>query len=276
MTTMSTITDRSGAELRYNVHGAGTPVLNLHGAYSTHEEIAAILEPLFDSGAGYRRLYPDLPGMGETPGHTSVHSVNDVVDLLDRLVSAEIGSEPFLVIGHSFGAHLARGIAARHPDQVAGLALICPMVAPNTAEAHPSSHIADEPSELIDPDHLDDYNGYFVVRTDATAVRFNEAVVPSLGRFESEAVAALMSDTMLRPDPDHVVCSAPTLVLTGRHDSFRRLPRPTGPDRHLPQRHPRCTCSRRTCVATRTPDADEPDTPRLAQSNRHRPPRVRP
>ena len=91
--------------------------------------------------------------------------------MLDELISAEIGSEPFLLIGHSFGGHLARGIAARRPDQVAGLELICPMVAPNTAEPHTVVRVADQPNELIDAGQLDDYLGYFVVHTAATATR---------------------------------------------------------------------------------------------------------
>ncbi len=220
MPTTRTITHSTGAELHYSVQGTGRAVLGVHGAYSTHEEIAAVVEPLCGYGDGYRRLYPDLPGMGETPSHDSVRSANDVVDLLDELVSSEIGSDPFLVIGHSFGAHLARGIAARRPGQVAGLALLCPVVPPNTAEVHVVVRDTDGPSEVIDRDHLDDYVGYFVVHTAETAARFNEAVMPSLGRFDAEAVGALMSNSTLLPDPDEVAFLAPSLVLTGRHDSL--------------------------------------------------------
>lgn len=220
MPTTNTLTSSSGAEPRYAVRGAGPAVLCLHGAYSTHEEIAAVVEPIFEPGNGYRRIYPDLPGMGGSPPHASITSANHVVDVLDELISAEIGTEPFLLIGHSFGGHLARGIAARRPDQVAGLALICPMVAPNTAEPHTVVRLAGQPNEMIDADQLDDYLGYFVVHTAETAARFNAAVVPSLGRFDAEAVGALMSDLTLHPDADEVRVAAPVLVLTGRHDSL--------------------------------------------------------
>lgn len=220
MPLIQTLVHTTGAELRYSVHGTGAPVLGLHGAYSTHEEIAAIVEPLFAGRDGYRRVYPDLPGMGATPSHDTVRSANDVVDLLDALVSTQFGSEPFLVIGQSYGAHLARGITARRPEQVVGLALICPVVAPNTAEDHVVVRVAGEPSELIDAEHLDDFLDYFVVHTPDTAARFVEAVVPSLARYDRAAVELLMGDSSLRPDPDHVSFSAPSLVLTGRHDSF--------------------------------------------------------
>jgi pimeloyl-ACP methyl ester carboxylesterase len=45
-------------------HGAGRPVLVLHGAGVDHREPEACFEPVFDGVAGFRRLYPDLPGMG--------------------------------------------------------------------------------------------------------------------------------------------------------------------------------------------------------------------
>ncbi len=221
MSNARTFTHTTGAELHYTAHGTtGRPVLSLHGAYSTHEEIAAIVEPLFASGGAHRRLYPDLPGMGDTPADGTLQSANDVVDLLDAFVSNEIGTEPFLLIGHSYGAHLARGLAARRPNQVIGLTLICPVVAPNSAEDHVVVRAAGKPHELIDPDHLDDFLGYFVVHTPKTAGRFNEAVAPSLGRFDAAAVESLMGDSELHPNPDDVAYSAPSLVLTGRQDSL--------------------------------------------------------
>ena len=57
---------------------------------------------------------------------TSATSTGDVLNALDALIAAEIDGESFVVIGHSFGAHLARGVAARHPDRVAGIALVSP------------------------------------------------------------------------------------------------------------------------------------------------------
>lgn len=220
MATSRTFSATTGAELHYATHGEGAPVLALHGAFSTHGELAAAVEPAFASAAEHRRLYPDLPGMGETPAHGSVRSANDVIDLLEELITAEIGAEPFRVIGQSYGAHLARGIAARHPDQVSGLALICPMVLDARAEEHIVVQHDGDPTTTISAEHLEDYQSYFVIQTPSTAARFVEAVVPSLGRWDSEAVETLMSDSMLVPDPDDCTYAGPTLVVTGRHDSL--------------------------------------------------------
>ena len=53
--------------MHYAEYGSGTPVLALHGAGFGHREIAGALEPIFSTVPGFRRLYPDLPGMGRTP-----------------------------------------------------------------------------------------------------------------------------------------------------------------------------------------------------------------
>src|SRR5215217_3094410 len=119
----------SGVPVHYAEYGSGTPVLALHGAGVDHREVAGALEPILSKIPGYRRLYPDLPGMGLTPAAEIIMSNDDVLDLLLGFIYGTIGDEPFLVLGHSYGAYLARAIAALTPDQARGLALICPVAA---------------------------------------------------------------------------------------------------------------------------------------------------
>jgi pimeloyl-ACP methyl ester carboxylesterase len=49
--------------IHYVEHGTGTPLVALHGAGVDHREIEAALENILPA-LGYRRIYPDLPGMG--------------------------------------------------------------------------------------------------------------------------------------------------------------------------------------------------------------------
>src|SRR5688572_15497191 len=115
----------NGIPVHFAEHGAGTPVLALHGVGVDHREMAASLEPAFAGRAGYRRIYPDLPGMGRTPAPETVASSDDVVEVLLGFVDAVVEDQAFLVAGHSYGGYLARAIANRRPGQVAGLALLC-------------------------------------------------------------------------------------------------------------------------------------------------------
>jgi pimeloyl-ACP methyl ester carboxylesterase len=213
--------DETGAELHYDDVGDGHCVLAIHGAYSTHHEIGAALEPMLAPHGRYRRIYPDIPGMGASPPHHSIQSSNDVIDLLDGFVENQVGHGPLLLIGHSYGAHLARGLAARRPRQVVGMALICPLM---PAAMKPEPHIVVRsdvvPAARLDPSHVDEYLGYFVVHTEETVQRFKDAVVPSIGHFDGDAVERIMSEWRLAPDPDQTAFDAPTLIVNGRHDSW--------------------------------------------------------
>lgn len=210
----------TGATLSYDDIGHGTCVLAIHGAYTTHHELASALEPILTPYGSYRRLYPDIPGMGTSPPHNSIQSSNDVIDLLDHFVEDQNGQSPLLLVGHSYGAHLARGLAVRRPRQVVGMALICPLI-PGAMNPEPHTVVRSDidPAALLDPSHLDEYLGYFVVHTKETVQRFNDAVAPSMSRFDGDAVERIMSEWGLDPDPDETAFDATTLIVTGRHDS---------------------------------------------------------
>ena len=218
---MEQFRDDSGATLSYETVGDGACVLAIHGAYSTHHELASAFEPLLAPKDSYRRIYPDIPGMGMSPPHDSIQTSNDVIDLLNHFIDDQIGQSPFVVIGHSYGAHLARGVAARRPRQVNGLFLICPLI-PDAMSPEPHSIVQSDidAAVLLDQSLLEAYVGYFVVQTEETVHRFNQAVVPTIGHFDVVTVERIMSEWTLYPDPDETPFEAPTLILTGRHDSW--------------------------------------------------------
>src|ERR1700712_386672 len=114
--------------VHYVEHGAGRPVLTLHGAGVDHREAEACFEPAFDGVAGLRRIYPDLPGMGRTVAPETLRSADDVLATLLAFVAEVARGEPYLLIGHSAGAYYAQAMAAMFPTQVAGLALVCPLL----------------------------------------------------------------------------------------------------------------------------------------------------
>jgi pimeloyl-ACP methyl ester carboxylesterase len=127
--------------LHHVTFGAGIPVLALHGWTPHHRLMTGCLEPVFADLPGYRRLYPDLPGMGRSPAG-SIDSSDGIMAAVEEFIDAEIGEEPFILIGESYGGYLARGLISRRPEQILGLGLICSIgVALEHAERTVPEHV---------------------------------------------------------------------------------------------------------------------------------------
>ncbi|MCY1674767.1 alpha/beta hydrolase [Pseudarthrobacter sp. SL88] len=211
----------SGVPVHYAAFGDGDPVLVLHGAGVDHREMAAVFEPIFGRLPGYRRIYPDLPGMGRTPAAATLAGADDVLDLLLGFVDAIVGPEPFRLIGHSAGAYFARAMAGKRVRQVAGLALVCPLG--GSAKDVPEHKVlvaSVDPDKLLGTEEAASFGEYFVVQTQATLDRFLEAVAPSLGLADEAALERIARQWEFRSTaPDSQSYVGPTLILAGRQDA---------------------------------------------------------
>jgi pimeloyl-ACP methyl ester carboxylesterase len=117
----------------YEIRGEGTPILFLHGWTMDHRDEALEYEPIFAERDGWSRLYLDLPGMGQSPSHTSIDSQDRYLALLLRFIDGIVGERRFVLAGTSAGAYLARGILHRRASQIDGLLLKVPVIIPDAA-----------------------------------------------------------------------------------------------------------------------------------------------
>ncbi|HEV8166618.1 MAG TPA: alpha/beta hydrolase [Actinomycetota bacterium] len=214
----------NGVPVHFVDHGGGTPVLALHGVGVDHRELAGALEPVFAGRPGYRRIYPDLPGMGRTPAPETLNGSDDVVELLLGLVEGLIGTQPFLVVGQSYGGYLAHAIANRRPGQAAGLALICPLLGAAGGGAavpeHVVLHAAGELDGILEPALEAEFRDYFVVQTPEMLRRFQEHVAPGMALVDRPALERIFQRWELRTAPEQGPAYAnPTLILVGRQDA---------------------------------------------------------
>ena len=200
-----------GIAVHYVEHGAGRPVLVLHGAGVDHHESEACFEPVFDGIAGFRRIYPDLPGMGRTTAD-GLDSAEDVLGTLLDFATGVTDGAAYLLIGHSAGAYFAQAMAARRPGQVAGLALVCPLL-PRLGDV-PEHQVVVGTGEIGD----DDFRSYFVVQSPAMLERYERYVRPAAELVDEAALERIGERWELTPDPGPAY-AGPTLVVAGRLDS---------------------------------------------------------
>jgi pimeloyl-ACP methyl ester carboxylesterase len=205
----------NGVPMHYVEHGHGTPVLTLHGAGVDHREMLATIEPALARLSGYRRVYVDLPGMGDTPAPDAVQSADDVLDLLLGLVDRVVGDSDFVAIGHSAGAYYAQAVAEVRRDRAAGLALVCPLVdglrdVPEHTVVHTSGDLRSD----------QEFRDYFVVHTRDMLDRYAEHVEPATHLVDQAALERIGDRWQLSARPGYgELFDKPVLIVTGRQDS---------------------------------------------------------
>jgi pimeloyl-ACP methyl ester carboxylesterase len=112
--------------LRGEAEGEGSPIVLCHGITATRRYVLHGSRAL--ARAGHRVVVYDARGHGESEAAPvgEGYGYPQLVEDLERVVSDQLGSQRFLLGGHSMGAHTAVGYALRHPERLAGLAVIGP------------------------------------------------------------------------------------------------------------------------------------------------------
>lgn len=100
-------------------------VLLLHGLAASRS-VWTPLGRLLDE-ADAPNLRPDLLGFGASRSIGTKFGLDDHVTAVLRLLDA-VGARSVVVMGHSFGCAVAVGVAARRPELVRELILVCPPV----------------------------------------------------------------------------------------------------------------------------------------------------
>src|SRR5262245_32735330 len=120
--------DTEKATIDYEVHGEGQPILFLHGWTMDRRVEADTYEKIFATRPGWRRIYPDLPGMGHSVAGDGLRNQDDMLGALLAFIDQVLPAGRFLLSGTSGGGYLARAIAARRRPRIAGLLLRMPAV----------------------------------------------------------------------------------------------------------------------------------------------------
>lgn len=105
----------------------------IHGTPGLGDDWGAVAAALKELAPDCRVLAFDRPGFGERAREDARWSFDGQLDLFEQLLRKEPKGQPLVVVGHSYGAALALGLANRLEGggQLAGLALVSGVLAPD-------------------------------------------------------------------------------------------------------------------------------------------------
>lgn len=117
-----------GLRLYYVSHGAGLPVVLLHGNAGFTHDYSAVIDSLAERG--YRAIAFDRPGHGQ-----SEREGNGIATALDqsRLIHQalqKLGVERPIMVGHSWGGILILSYALQYETEISGIVLLAPAIYP--------------------------------------------------------------------------------------------------------------------------------------------------
>jgi pimeloyl-ACP methyl ester carboxylesterase len=214
----------------YESFGAGRPIVFLPGWGNANGEGRDVHEPVFATHPGWRRIYIDPPGTGQTPSRPWIKNQDDMVDVLARaienilapatdtaspgpgLVAPATGAagpapEPFALAGTSAGGLHARAIVQRDPTRILGLLLRVPGVIVDRAQR---TLPVDDPSVWdagYRAAHQQKQDLYYDVAEAMADLEFLGGIQGDVGKY------GLSVEPRARLE-------VPTLIVTGRQDTM--------------------------------------------------------
>lgn len=197
-------------------HGAGTPVVMVHGLGGSSNSFQPLMAALQD----YQVIRPDLPGAARSALKPGLPGLKGLVQAVrDLLRSRNVACAHF--VGHSMGTLICQHLAAESPELVASLVLYGPILEPPPAAR----------------DGLRDRAA--VARKDGMAGIAEAISQGSLAKQAGPVARAFVRESLLRQDPagyaahcealsearaaEHAKIGCPTLLIAGEEDPVAPL-----------------------------------------------------
>ncbi len=118
--------DVAGGRIHFVEKGEGPPIVMIHGLSGTLQNFTyALVKPLAQD---HRVIALDRPGCGWSERDSDEHArLPEQARMIAEMLAAD-NVPPAVIVGHSLGGAVSLMLAQNHPERVAGLALIAPLV----------------------------------------------------------------------------------------------------------------------------------------------------
>jgi len=121
----------NGLNLYYEIHGAGRPLILLHGGLMSNETFGPVLPQLAER---HQVIAPDLQGHGRTADIDRPIDVRLMADDISALID-HLGLETPDLVGYSLGGGVALHTAAKYPAKVRRLVAVSANIRPDAIYA---------------------------------------------------------------------------------------------------------------------------------------------
>jgi len=215
--------------IHYEIIGEGIPVVILHGWGPDHRMMTRCMEPVFAEPGhdGYMRIYPDLPGMGESSTGEYIDGSDSMLDVVIQFIEYVIPGKDFILAGESYGGYLARGVIHKMRQRILGVMLLCPIGDPLTQKENSPAHTVLERDdglvESLTPSDREMFTGVNVLQTRRVWEEFRDAILPGLNAADFEFLGSHLGKRVpfsFDVDSPDAIFDRPGLFLVGRQDSM--------------------------------------------------------
>jgi len=212
--------------INYETIGTGMPIIMIHGWSVDHRLMKGCMEPIFEKYyLPFKRIYFDLPGMGQTEGSEWIDGSDKMLDFIIDFINSIIPNEHFLIAGESYGGYLARGIIKKESSLVDGLLLLCPLADPKTKrENSPSLTILVKDTAFLDTltdEERSSFEPLTVIQNESVWEPFKKDILSGVKCADNEFLKNCLSKNVpftFKVDSLKQPFLKPTLMLMGRQD----------------------------------------------------------
>lgn len=212
-------------KINYEVIGEGKPIIMLHGYYTDHRLMKGCFEPVFKDKNQYKRIYLDLPGMGESDSSEWITNSDIMLDVVIDFIEKVIPNEKFLIAGESYGGYLSRGVIYKMQDRVDGVVLVCPLIVPDYSKRNvPENVVLVKDVELLSKltqEEAEDFSFSTVVQSEKIYERYKKEVMSGVKIANSEFLQRIMKNGYgfsFDVDKLNEKFDKPALILLGKQD----------------------------------------------------------